>query len=398
MKRNEVAGYDVVAGIDVGKDWHYCRALMPDGETELLSRRVAQDERALDGLFADLRAHGRVLAVVDQPSGFGALVAQSARDAGVDLGWVTPSRFAKLADLSGEDKTDASDALVLARAAIESPRHVQAVPEPDGEAGAARVLVRRRHAHVCERTRAYNRVHDGMARCCPPLEALLKRGALHSGVALGVLGRYGAAGLAAARKCDVLRWVRSREGMGPAAEEQASRMWEAARSHGRKMPAADVLDRGIREDCARIIELERLDEELSGQIDALCAKVPEVAVARTMAGVGAVYSRTIALEVGDISRFRSASALASYAGVGKCARESGSSSGKKRRRRYNRRLRTAMFESAKMAIRKPGPDRDYYEKKLSGSMNEHQALHALVRKRVTIMYAMLSNLEPYRAA
>jgi transposase len=111
-----------------------------------------------------------------------------------------------------------------------------------------------------------------------------------------------------------------------------------------------------------------------------------------------VYSRTIALEIGDIGRFPSHSALAAYVGVGKCPRESGKKKGRKARCGYNRRLHTAMFESAKIAIRLPGPDRDYYEKKLAGDMNEHQALHALVRKRVTIMFAMLRNMEGYRAA
>ena len=117
-----------------------------------------------------------------------------------------------------------------------------------------------------------------------------------------------------------------------------------------------------------------------------------------MPGVGEVYSRTIALEIGDIRRFPSHSALAAYVGVGKCPKESGKKKGRKRRRGYNRRLHTAMFESAKIALRSPGPDRDYYEKKLAGEMNEHQALHALVRKRVTIMFAMLANMRPYVAA
>ena len=165
-----------------------------------------------------------------------------------------------------------------------------------------------------------------------------------------------------------------------------------------ELPAADVIDEAIRLDCARIIELERLDAELSDRIARLCALVPEVEVARSMPGVGEVYSRVIALEIGDISRFRDHSALAAYVGVGKCPKESGKRKGKKRRRSFNRRLHTAMFESAKVSIRKPGPDRDYYEKKLAGSMNKHQALHALVRKRVTILYAMLSNMEVYRAA
>ena len=78
MKRSDVAGYDVLCGIDVGKESHFCTALAPDGETELLRRRVAQDERELAALFADLQAMGRVLVVVDQHAGFGALVAACA--------------------------------------------------------------------------------------------------------------------------------------------------------------------------------------------------------------------------------------------------------------------------------------------------------------------------------
>ena len=161
-----------------------------------------------------------------------------------------------------------------------------------------------------------------------------------------------------------------------------------------------MLDQVIMADAARIIELEleRLDDELSEQIAGLCAGLPAVGVLLSMPGVGEVYSRTIALEAGDVGRFGSASKLAAYCGVGKCPRESGKRRGRKRRRCYNRRLHAAAMESAKIAIRKPGPDRDYYEKKLAGDMNRHQALHALVRKRVSIMYAMLRNMEPYRAA
>ena len=398
MKRTEAAGYDVYCGIDVGKDSHYARALAPDGERELLSRAVAQDESELAALFADLKSMGRVMAVVDQHSGFGALVASCAREAGVALACVPPSRFAKLRELSGEGKTDESDALDLARLPVEAPRHVAWVPEPDDEAERAKVLVRYRHDSVCERTRAYNRVHDALNRVCPPLEALLSGSALHSLLALSLLARHGALGLRSARRRDVVRWVRGRKGCGPAAEAAAVAMWEAARSSTAELPAAGVLDEMLRVDCARVIELERLDEELSARIAELCALVPEVEVARTMPGVGEVYSRTIALEVGDITRFRSASALAAYVGVGKCPKESGKKRGKGRRRSYNRRLHTAMFESAKIAARRPGPDRDYYLKKLAGDMNEHQALHALVRKRVTIIYAMLCNMEAYRAA
>lgn len=156
MKRVEIAGYEVFCGIDVGKESHCARALAPDGETELLACRVAQDERELGDLFARLGAMGRTLVVVDQHAGFGSLVAACARGAGVGLACVPPTRFARLSEVSGEVKTDEADALELARLPIEAPRHLSWVPEPGREAEEARVLIRYREDAVRERTRAYN--------------------------------------------------------------------------------------------------------------------------------------------------------------------------------------------------------------------------------------------------
>ena len=398
MRREEVGCYEVLCGVDVGKDAHCCRAVARDGETVLLARTVGQDEGEISAFLSELSSIGRALVVVDQHGGFGALVVTLALAAGVDVARIPPSRFARASELYGEGKTDESDAMVLARLPVEAPRHVDLVADPGEEVERARVLVRYRHDIVCERTRAYNRVHDALGRCLPPLERELSGPALHTSLALAMLARWGASGLACARWCDVRRWARSRKGAGPAAEEAAGRIWRAARSQSAAMPAADVLDQVIMADAARIIELERLDDELSEQIAGLCAGLPAVGVLLSMPGVGEVYSRTIALEAGDVGRFDSASKLAAYCGVGKCPRESGKRRGRKRRRCYNRRLHAAVMESAKIAIRKPGPDRDYYEKKLAGGMNEHQALHALARKRVSIMYAMLKSMEPYRAA
>ena len=398
MKREDVRGYEVFCGIDLGRESHSCCVMSADGETELARRDVAQDEAELAELFGSVSAMGRALVVLDQRGGFAALAVALARAAGLDVAWISPGRFSQVAELYGEEKTDARDAWVLALLPAEHPRLVEPVPDDEEEVLEAQALLRYRHDMVRERTRAYNRVHDALSRSCPPLERLLSGSGLHSRLALALLARYGASGLASSRRCDVLRWVRGQRGFGPAAEEEAGRIVDAAKSQAAALPAAGVLDQVVRADAARIEELERLDGELSEQVAQLCSGMPEVQVIRSMPGVGEVYSRTIALEVGDLSRFRSASALASYCGVGKCPRESGKGKGRKARRRYNRRLRTAVMESARIAIRRPGPDRDYYEKKLAGDMNGRQALHALARKRVSIMYAMLKNMEPYRAA
>lgn len=195
-----------------------------------------------------------------------------------------------------------------------------------------------------------------------------------------------------------MRWVRGQRGFGPAAGGAAAAMWEAARSRSAATPGAGALGLAARLDAARVIELERLDGEPTGRIEGLCAGMAEAAVLSTMGGVGAVYARTTALEVGDVSRFAGAARLASYCGVGKCPGESGKRRGRKRRGGRNGRIRDAAMESARIAIRKPGPDLDRYEKKLAGDMNERQAPPALATKRASIMYAMPVNMEPYRAA
>ena len=43
MRREEVGCYEVLCGVDVGKDAHCCRAVARDGETVLLARTVGQD-------------------------------------------------------------------------------------------------------------------------------------------------------------------------------------------------------------------------------------------------------------------------------------------------------------------------------------------------------------------
>lgn len=398
MKRRELRGYEAFCGVDVGKAGHCCRVVSPDGETELMRRSVAQDEGELSSLFADVASLGRALVVVDQRGGFAALAVTCARAAGLDVAWVTPSNFSVASELHGEGKTDEGDALVLALMPVEQPRLVEPVPAPSEQEERARVLLRYRHDAVGERTRAYNRLHDALSRCCPPLERLLSGSNLHSRIALTLLSRYGALGLARKREGTVERWVAGQRGFGAAAAARAAEICAAARSQSVALPAAGALDLTVRADAARALELEELDDSLSERVAGLCSEMEAVRIAQSMPGVGDVYSRTIALEIGDVSRFRSAAALAAYCGLGKRPNESGKKRGRKARRRYNRRLRTAFVGSARNAIRRPGPDLDYYERKLAGDMNEHQALHALARKRVSIMYAMLKNSEVYRAA
>ena len=74
MRREEVGCYEMLCGVDVGKDAHCCRAVARDGETVLLARTVGQDEGEISAFLSELSSIGRALVVVDQHGGFGALV------------------------------------------------------------------------------------------------------------------------------------------------------------------------------------------------------------------------------------------------------------------------------------------------------------------------------------
>lgn len=61
----------VFVGLDVGKSEHHAVALDQQGPV-LLDRALPQDEAKLRALIVELRRHGSVLFVVDQPATIGA--------------------------------------------------------------------------------------------------------------------------------------------------------------------------------------------------------------------------------------------------------------------------------------------------------------------------------------
>ncbi|VBR62566.1 transposase [Burkholderia pseudomallei] len=58
---------DVFVGVDVGKGQHHAVALDRNGK-RLYNKALPNDEAKLRALISELKAHGRLLFVVDQPA------------------------------------------------------------------------------------------------------------------------------------------------------------------------------------------------------------------------------------------------------------------------------------------------------------------------------------------
>lgn len=74
----DTTGYDVYLGLNVGKTARHGCALLTDG-TKVHDKPLPQDESQLTTLFDQLKTHGRVLLIVDQPNTIGALPVAVAR-------------------------------------------------------------------------------------------------------------------------------------------------------------------------------------------------------------------------------------------------------------------------------------------------------------------------------
>ena len=112
--------------------------------------------------------------------------------------------------------------------------------------------------------------------------------------------------------------------------------------------------------------------------------------------MGPVFAAVIVAEIGDLSRFPDAGHLAAYAGVAPSKRQSGSGKGgSKKRSRCNRILKGAFCESAWIAIQHDKEARRFFEKKLGEGKTHKQAILALARHRVDVVYAMLRTGSAY---
>lgn len=77
----------VFIGVDVGKDTHHAVAVNRSGK-RLFDKALPNDENKLRSLISDLKQHGQILLVVDQPATIGALPVAVARSEGVLVGYL----------------------------------------------------------------------------------------------------------------------------------------------------------------------------------------------------------------------------------------------------------------------------------------------------------------------
>ncbi|MEU9305937.1 transposase, partial [Streptomyces sp. NPDC048269] len=140
-----------------------------------------------------------------------------------------------------------------------------------------------------------------------------------------------------------------------------------------------------------VMALNQQVAELDKLIEARFRDHHHFDVITSMPGLGIVLgAEFLAATGGDMTVFGTPDRLAGFGGVAPVPRDSGKISGNLRRpQRYNRRLQRVLYTSALFSIRRSEESRRFYERKRAEGKRHTQAVLALARRRVNVLWALL---------
>ncbi|MFE7777709.1 IS110 family transposase [Streptomyces sp. NPDC057445] len=381
------------AGTDIGKTHHHCVVLDAEGK-RLLSRRVPNDEPDLLALLADVLAIDEdVVWAVDVADGMAALLVNLLLNHGQQLVYIPGLAVNRAAaGYRGTGKTDAKDATVIADQA--RMRRDLTVLRPDDEhAVELRVLTGRRSDLVADRTRAVNRLRATLTGIFPALERALDLGNL--GPLLLLTSYQTPAALRRVGRKRLVTWLRNRKVRG--AQALADAALDAAERQHTALPGEKITAQMVHSLAKAVIGLHEQVTEIDKLIEARFREHELAEVISSMPGIGPLLgAEFLAATAGDLGRFGSTDRLASLAGVAPVPRDSGTISGNLHRpRRYHRGLQRVFYTSALVSVRTCEESRRFYDRKRAEGKRHTQAVLALARRRVNVLWALIRDRQCY---
>ena len=383
-------------GIDVGKTHHWACVVDADGKI-LLSVKIVNDETEIVALLANTRALARQLVwavdIIGAPS---ALLLALLGRAGESVHYASGRVVAAMsAAYRGEGKTDAKDAYVIA----ETARLRRDLAVIDADTDLVRnlaVLTGHRADLIADRVRMINRLRDLMTSVFPSLERAFDYSA-HKGALVLLTGYASPDRLRRIGHTRLTSWLHNRNVRGPA--EVAVRAIAAAKAQTVVLPGQELTASIIAELAGAVLALDERVKALDAQIEQTFLPHPHAAIIQSMPGFGPFLGASLLVGAGDLRAFPSAGHLAAAAGLVPVPNDSGRRTGNLHRPlRYSRQLRHVFYLSAQTSMMRAGPNRDYYLKKREHGRTHSQAVIALARRRVDVLWALLRDSRTWEKA
>lgn len=382
-------------GIDVGGKSHRVGIASPEGVL-LEEFSIPHCRQGFDRFFERVEHHRRGLPVAVAMEGYGGHARPLDKEIlrrGYELLNVNNLKLARFREIfPAPAKTDPLDArlildlflldehLPLSRGAL---ARVCEVPEVNER---LQRLSRRRRELVEEKVRATNRMQQDLMSVCPELLAIT--GSADNRWFLHLLNcREDLTKLARLRPESLLKIP----GVGKSYAERI-RSWQQAASFS---PDVSWVGPMIVADAGRILDLLSQIASLEKGMQELCEHSEIARRIGSIPGFGDISVAELAGEIGTLERFAGEASLALYLGMCPLDNQSGEYHGSKVPRQVNKRARKAMMNALSHHIKHVPQSRIFYEKKRAEGKNYNQALRAVGRHLVRVIWCMLRDGRDY---
>jgi transposase len=391
---------DVVwVGIDAGKASHHAAAIDAEGRV-LWSVKVANEQRRIEELIARAgRTAREVRWAVDLVSPIASLLLAVLLASGQDVAYVPGRMVSGLAGtLGGEGKTDAKDARVIADIA-RMRRDLAMITATDELVIELARLTSHRADLMADWVRGVNRLRELLGSIFPALESSFDystRSALIlvTGFCTPDEVRQAGPGELAAYLREHGAWRKSISAMAAAAAQ-------AAAGQTVTLPGEATTAVLVKQLARKLLDLDREIKDTGKLIASRFRAHPQAAIIESLPGMGPILGAEFLVATGGNARaaFGRPARLAAYAGLVPVPKDSGRVTGNWRRpRRYNRTLRRVFYMAALSSLKTAGPSRTYYQRKRAEHRIHTQALLALARRLVDVLWALLRDNRAFSPA
>lgn len=385
----------VWVGIDVGKATHHACAMDPAGKV-VFSQKFANDQAAIEQLVARAnQAAGEVRWAIDLTSNAAALLMAVLVATGQQVIYVPGRVVNRMTGVfRGETKSDAKDAKVIAETA-RMRSELSPVTATDELVVELTRLTAHREDLMADWVRGVNRLRDLLTGIFPALERAFDYSARSPLILL--TGFQTPEAIRAAGHDGVASYLRKQGAWPKGIPSMVDKALAAAQAQTVRLPGETTTAVLIARLAAQLLDLDRQIKDTDKLITSRFHAHPQAEIIESLPGLGPILgAEFLVITGGNLTGFATAGRLASYAGLVPVTQDSGRVTGNLRRpKRYNRRLRRVFYMAALSSLKINGPSRVFYDRKRGERLIHTQALLALARRLVDVLWALLRDGRKY---
>lgn len=157
----------------------------------------------------------------------------------------------------------------------------------------------------------------------------------------------------------------------------------------------EFADRDVVEDARAILCLDERIEKLDAEIDRVSAEAMPVQLLESIPGVGRIGAAELIGEIGTFDRFPSEAALAIYVDMAPLDNSSGLRQKGKKPKCVNSRCQSALMTCVVRHTKCVAESRNYYDRKRAQGKTHNQAVRALGRHLIRVIWQMMKTGREY---